>query len=104
MVVPVKRRSCGGGDPSSVLIKRLLDAGATSEWSARPLELRNSFEAKRLERTLRTGIIRRTDKGAYWVDEELWHQCRTKQLRLVGFAILGVILLFAILFILGEFP
>src|SRR5688572_22691811 len=104
MVVPVKRRSCGGGDPSSVLIKRLLDAGATSEWSARPLELRNSFEAKRLERTLRTGIIRRTDQCAYWLDEELWHQRRTTQLRPVASAILGVLLMFAILFVLGEFP
>jgi hypothetical protein len=104
MVVPVNRGSCGGREPSHRLVKRLLDQGATSEWSARPLEPKNPLETKRLERTLSTGIVHRTDRGTYWVDEERWRACRTRQLRFAGIAVLGVLLMFAILFVLGEFP
>ena len=104
MYVPVPQRGCGGPEPSRAIIRRLLAEGATSEWSARPLEPRNKLEARRLERTLRDGIVHQTSKGTYWVDQERWERCRARQLRIVGVAVLAVLLMFAILFVLGEFP
>lgn len=94
--------SCGKSSPR--LVKKLLDQGATSEWSARPLEPGRRIEQRALERSLRAGIIRRTGKGDYWVDQERWAACRTRQLRLVAFAALATFLLLAILFVLGEIP
>ena len=98
--VPRRSRSV----PSSRMVKRLLDAGATSEWSARPLETKGPIEGRMLERSLRSGIVRQTDKGTFWVDEERLARCRAKQLRFALIAVLGVLLMFGILFILGEFP
>jgi hypothetical protein len=93
-----------GNVPSTRLVKRLRDAGATSEWSARPLETKSPIEGRMLERSLRSGVVRQTDKGTFWVDEERLARCRTKQLRFALIAVLGVLLMFGILFILGEFP
>jgi|SRR5687767_17212 len=95
-------RGCSQGSPR--LIKRLLNQGATSQWSARPLELKRKHEHVALEASLKSGMIHRTDEGTYWVDEEKWARCRTKQMRIVLVAVLGVFLMFAILFVLGEFP
>ena len=49
-------------------------------------------------------MIKRTDGGTYWVDQERYAQCRTKQIKFTIIAVMGMLLLFAILFILGEFP
>ena len=94
----------GGSQASPRLIRRLLHQGATSQWSARPLELKRKHEHAALEASLKSGMIHRTDAGTYWVDEEKWARCRTKQMRIVLVAVLGVFLVFAILFVLGEFP
>jgi hypothetical protein len=101
---PIVAGSHGGSAHTSRLVKRLLDAGATSEWSAKPFEPRNSVETRALERAIKAGMIRRTDGGTYWVDQERYAQCRTKQIRFAIIAAMGMLLLFAILFILGEFP
>ena len=92
----------GCGKSSPRLVKKLLDQGATSEWSARPLEPGRKLEQRALARNLRAGIIRRTDKGDYWVDQERWAACRTRQLRVVTIAVFASLLLMAILFVLGE--
>ena len=94
-------RSCGEASPR--LVKRLLDQGATSEWSARPLELKRKLEQRALEASLKSGMIRRTEAGTYWVDEEKWSRCRARQMRWVVISIMAVLLLFAILYVLGEF-
>lgn len=93
----------GCGESSPRLVKKLLDAGATSEWSARPLEPAKKLEQRALERSLRAGIIRRTAKGDYWVDEERYSACRARQMRWAAVAVLATFLLLAILFVLGEF-
>ena len=95
-------RSCSEGSPR--LVRRLLNQGATSQWSARPLELKRRYDFTELEANVKLGMIHRTDEGTYWVDEEKWARCRTKQVRIVIIAVLGVFLMFAILFVLGEFP
>ena len=92
------------GGASSRLVKRLLDAGATSEWSARPLETKGRIEARQLDRSLRLGVLKQTDKGLFFVDQERLARCRAKQLRAALIAVFGMFLLFAIVFILGEFP
>lgn len=89
---------------TSRLVKRLLDAGATSEWSAKSFEPRNAIETRALERAVKAGMIKRTDGGTYWVDQERYAQCRTKQIKFTIIAVMGMLLLFSILFILGEFP
>lgn len=86
------------------LIRRLLKQGATSQWSARPLELKRRYDFTELESNLKLGMIHRTDEGTYWVDEEKWARCRTKQARIAIIAVMAVLLMFAILFVLGEFP
>jgi len=86
------------------LIRRLLKQGATSQWSARPLELKRRYDFTELEANLKLGMIHRTDEGTYWVDEEKWARCRTKQARIAIIAVMAVLLMFAILFVLGEFP
>ena len=93
-----------GQGACSRLVKRLLDAGATSEWSAQPLEPRNRIEERTLARTLRRGLIKRTAQGTFWVDEARYSQWRTTQLRYALIAVFAMFLMFAILFVLGEFP
>ena len=101
---PIGTGAYGSTAHTSRLVKRLLDDGATSEFSARPFEPRNRIETRALERAVRAGMIKRTDSGTYWVDQERYAQCRTKQIRFAIIAVMGMLLLFAILFILGEFP
>lgn len=96
------KRGCLEAKPR--LIRRLLAQGATSQWSARPLELKRRYDHTELETNLKAGMIHRTDEGTYWVDEEKWARCRMKQVRIVIVTVLGVFLVFAILFVLGEFP
>jgi hypothetical protein len=100
--VPSGGESCGTTSPR--LVRKLLAEGATSQWSAKPLSPTRRIEQRALERAVRTGIIRRTDEGAYWVDQERWDACRAKQARFAVIAVFGVLLMFAILFVLGEFP
>ena len=101
---PIFTGSNGSTAHTSRLVKRLLDAGATSEWSAKPFEPRNRVETRALERAVKAGMIKRTEGGTYWVDQERYAQCRTKQIRFAIIAVMAMLLLFAILFILGEFP
>ena len=103
MYVPVTSGTSAGGSCHR-LVRRLLAEGATSQWSARPYEPRNKLDARRLERALESGFVHRTDKGTYWVDQERWQACRTKQVRFAIVAVLFMFLVFAILFVLGEFP
>jgi hypothetical protein len=86
------------------LVRRLRSAGATSERSAKPLEPANRMEERSLARALRCGTIRRTDAGLYWVDEAKLARIRARELRFLVIALLGLVLLFGVLFILGEFP
>jgi hypothetical protein len=101
--IPTAGRSRPAG-ASARLVRRLLSQGATSQWSARPLELKRGYERAALEASLASGMIHRTDEGTYWVDEEKWARWRRKQLRIVVVAVMAVFLMFAILFVLGEFP
>ena len=101
MYVPTVPRGCGtSANPR--LVRKLLSAGATSQWSAKPLSPARRIEKLELERSIRSGVIHRTESGDYWVDEERWAECRTKQMRIVGIAVAASLLLIAILYVLGE--
>lgn len=86
------------------LVRKLRGAGAISAWSAQPFEPGNRMERRALDRALRCGMIRRTDEGTYWVDEEKVARIRAREVRWVIISILLMMLLFGILYILGEFP
>ncbi len=94
--------SCGKSTPR--LVKKLLADGATSEWSARALEPTRKIEQRALERSLKSGLIRSTAEGKYWVDEERYSAWRTTQIRWAVISVLATFLLLAILYVLGELP
>ena len=85
------------------VIRKLRKDGATSAGTARPFEPSNRLEERGLARALRCGMVRQTDKGGFWVDEEKVAACRTKEIRFVIIGLLAMLLLFAILYVLGEF-
>jgi hypothetical protein len=93
-----------GNEGRHRILRRLRKEGAISAASARAYEPRNSLERKALERAVKCGVVRRTEKDTYWIDQDRLAAVRTQELRFVGVTILGVLLLFGILFILGEFP
>jgi hypothetical protein len=86
------------------ILRRLRKDGATSPASARAYEPKNGIERRALERAVKCGVVRAAGNDTYWVDEDRVRAVRSVELRFVGVTVLGVLLLFGILFILGEFP
>ena len=94
----------GGTKGRQRLVCRLRADGATSAGSACPFEPGNRLERRALERALRCGMIRRTDEGTYWVDEDAVARVRALEVRWLIIGLLMMLLMFGILYILGEFP
>jgi len=85
------------------LARRFFEEGATSKWSARPFEPKNGRERRALAACLAAGLVVRTDKDMYFVDAARYEamQTRTRWALILAFAV--VVILFAILYVTGEF-
>ena len=84
------------------LARRLFAEGATSQWSARAFEAKNSLERRGLEAALASGLVVRTEAGTYFVNPERYEALRVQQrwAIIVGVAIL--LFMFAVLYLTGE--
>jgi len=83
--------------------RRLFDEGATSQWSAREFEPKNGLERRALAACLASGLVTRTEAGTYFVDPERYEALRVRQRWALIIAVAAMLILFAVLYLTGEF-
>jgi len=83
--------------------RRLFDEGATSQWSARAFEPRNGLEQRALAACLASGLVVRTEAGTYFVNAERYEALRVRQRWALIITVAVMLILFAVLYLTGEF-
>lgn len=72
------------------LVRELQERRAFSTSTAIPLDPGRLIRRRRLDRLVRTGVVREARPGHYWLDPSAWeeYEARKRMLRLVALALL----------------